>query len=76
MENIEKIKDDFRFYLKGLKGIQGFGVSYRKNEDTCHFIVNINKEWYNVTQKSIPPNFKGISIEVKKVGRTGFFNLF
>jgi len=76
MENIEDVRNNFRIYLKKFNGIQGFGVSFLKSRGTYHFVVNVEKKWYKETQRIIPTNFQGVSIELKQVGKTRFLNIF
>lgn len=76
MVNIEDVKFNFRIYLTKFNGIQSFGVSYLKNQGTYHFIVNVEKKWYKETQKEIPTSFEGVPIELKRVDKARFLNIF
>jgi len=71
MERIGNIKENFRSYLKHLKGIQGIGLIYGE-DSKCRFVVNVYEKWYSDNKKIIPEKFEGISIELRKVSNPTF----
>lgn len=70
---MEKTRENFREYLRTLKGIQALGV-IQDDPDNYHFVVNIFSRWYKKNKKIIPSEFEGIKVELRSVSKTSFLS--
>lgn len=68
---MEKTRENFREYLRTLKGIQALGI-IQDDPENFHFVVNIYSRWYKKNKKIIPSVFEGIKVELQEVIKTRF----